>query len=237
MRTLSAMVAVQGDRVHIFDRVAKRLGDTLSEKVKPHEQLVRDLADQARLIRSPVLAELWAECFPQVLPPVGEQGLGIIILNSNAESNFSFTNALGLLPWEDVQLVRTIIDQFPKAGWIVALHHHLMEYPMPVKCLSERIGTALINGSWVVRQLQPVAEKVVVMHGHRHIDWIGCSGPLKIISAPSPVMEARNSDPTCFYIHEFTISPTGSLNLRRPQQIRIPGSERPRDSSQSSHNA
>ena len=33
---------------------------------------------------------------------------------------------------------------FPRARWIVALHHHLMEYPMPVTDFSERIGTALI---------------------------------------------------------------------------------------------
>ena len=40
------------------------------------------------------------------------------------------------------------------ARWILALHHHLVEYPMPAKAFSERIGTALINGSWFVRQLE-----------------------------------------------------------------------------------
>ena len=38
-------------------------------------------------------------------------------------------------------------DRFPKARWIVALHHHLTEYPMPVAAFSERVGTALINGT------------------------------------------------------------------------------------------
>ena len=33
--------------------------------------------------------------FPMVKPPNTEDGLGIIILNSNAETHFSFTNALG----------------------------------------------------------------------------------------------------------------------------------------------
>lgn len=223
MRALSAMAAVQGDRVQVFDRATKRLSGTLAERVKPHQKLIAKLADQTRLIRSPVLSELWADCFPQILPPVGENGLGFIILNSNAESNFSFTNALGLLPWEDVQLVRSIAAQFPGAGWVVALHHHLMEYPMPVKSLSERIGTALINGSWVVRQLEPIAEKIVVMHGHRHIDWIGCAGPLKILSAPSPVMEALNSSDTCFYIHEFAVTSQGTLELVQPERRTVPG--------------
>jgi hypothetical protein len=52
----------------------------------------------------------------------------------------------------------------------VALHHHVVEYPKPGKALSERIGTALINGSCFVRQLLPFRERVVVLHGHRHID-------------------------------------------------------------------
>ena len=60
-----------------------------------------------------------------------------------------------------------------RARWIVALHHHVVEYPMPVKAFSERIGTALINGSWFERRLEALAGRAVVMHGHRHIDWIG----------------------------------------------------------------
>jgi hypothetical protein len=87
------------------------------------------------------------ESFPQIVPPPSGDGIGVIILNSNAETNFSFTNALGIVAAEDVRAVLQIIGQYPNAGWIVALHHHLMEYPMPVKAFSERIGTALINGS------------------------------------------------------------------------------------------
>jgi hypothetical protein len=225
MRTLSAMVAVQGHRVRVYDRASNRLGETLADKVKPFRHLVTDLADQNRVLRSGELSRLWVDCFPQILPPEGEHGLGIIILNSNSESNFSFTNALGLLPWEDVQVVRTVIDQFPGAGWIVALHHHLMEYPMPVSSLSERIGTALINGNWVVRQLEPVAKKMMVMHGHRHIDWIGQAGPLKIISAPSPVMEARDKEETYFYIHEVAVSSEGTLDLVQSDRVMVPGTE------------
>ena len=71
---------------------------------------------------------------------------------------------------------------------------------MPVAAFSERIGTALVNGSWFQRVLKPYAERVVVMHGHRHVDWIGACGELKIVSAPSPVM-APQSAATHFYVH------------------------------------
>jgi len=106
---------------------------------------------------------------------------------------------------------------------IVALHHHLVEYPDPAKAFSERIGTALINGTWLVRQLQAMGSRVVAMHGHRHIDWIGDCGGLRTISAPSPVMEATNDSPTCFYIHTLAAGPEGRLALQEPERVDIPG--------------
>jgi hypothetical protein len=103
----------------------------------------------------------------------------------------------------------------------VALHHHLMEYPRPAKAFSERIGTALINGSWFVRQLQHLGHTAVAMHGHRHIDWIGECGSLRIISAPSPVMEATDAQPTLFYIHTLATGPEGRLCLLPPERVDI----------------
>jgi hypothetical protein len=82
---------------------------------------------------------------------------------------------------------------------------------MPVMALWERIGTALINGSWLVRQLAPSAGRLVVMHGHGHgqghIDWIGRAGALKIASAPLPVMDPRDGGTTDGYIHKRTMLP------------------------------
>jgi hypothetical protein len=115
--------------------------------------------------------------------------------------------------------------QFPRARWIVALHHHLMEYPRPAKAFSERIGTALINGSWFVRQLQHLGRRAVVMHGHRHIDWIGECGGLRIISAPSPVMEATDAEPTSFYIHTLAAGAEGRLCLLPPGRVEIAGED------------
>ena len=75
--------------------------------------------------------------------------------------------------------LRIAIRQYPRACWIVALHHHVIEYPQPAKELSERIGTALINGSWFIRRLQRLADHAAIMHGHRHVDWIGECGGLR----------------------------------------------------------
>jgi hypothetical protein len=156
-----------------------------------------------------------------MLPPEDEDGLGLVLLNSNAETHFSFTNALGLVAEEDMQAMLAILRQFPKARWIIALHHHPVEYPRPAKAFSERIGTALINGSRFVRQLKPFGHRLVAMHGHRHIDWIGRCGPLKIVSAPSPVMEATDDQPTSFYIHTLAAAEEGGLALLEPQRVDI----------------
>jgi hypothetical protein len=116
------------------------------------------------------------------------------------------------------------LDLYPRSRWIVALHHHLVEYPMPVTAFSERIGTALVNGSWFLRMLQPYADRIIIMHGHRHIDWIGACGRLKIVSAPSPVM-APESEPTHFYIHALSLAADGHLRLLAPERVDIAASE------------
>jgi hypothetical protein len=62
-----------------------------------------------------------------------------------------------------------------------------------------------------------------VMHGHRHIDWIGTCGPLKIISAPSPVMGATDDAATHFYIHTLAAGAGGRLDLLPPERVEIAG--------------
>jgi hypothetical protein len=168
---------------------------------------------------------VWADAFPMVLPPETGDGLGVVLLNSTAETHFSFTNALGIVSVAQARGLAAAARQYPAARWIVALHHHLVEYPKPAAAFSERIGTALINGTWFVRQLQSLGERVVTMHGHRHIDWIGACGSVRIVSAPSPVMEATDDEPTCFHIHTLATGPGGRLCLAAPERIDIAGTK------------
>jgi hypothetical protein len=223
LRTLSAMDELQGGRVHVVELGRRRIGKTLAEFLEPHRKKMVRFADVARPLLSYALPELWAKVFPLVLPPVTEDGLGVILLNSNADTHFSFTNALGMVSAEQVRGIEIAIRQYKRAGWIIALHHHAVEYPRPAKALSERIGTALINGNWFVRKMQPLAGRVILMHGHRHIDWIGHCAGLVVISAPSPVMEVTDEKPTAFYIHTLAIDADGRLRLLNPERITVPG--------------
>lgn len=74
-----------------------------------------------------------------------------------------------------------------------------------------------------------LGRRVVVMHGHHHIDWTGECGSLRIVSAPSPVMEATDAEPTSFYIHTLATAPEGRLCLLRPERVDVDGNDaRPR---------
>jgi hypothetical protein len=225
MRTLSAIDAMQGHRVRVFDPHSGKLGNTLAQALTPHRQRIADFADSGGLRLSAGLGTLWDDQFPMIMPPATTDGLAVAILNSNAETHFSFTNALGLVSVRQAQRLALAIGQFPQAAWIIALHHHLIEYPTSMTTFSERIGTALINGSWFVRKLKPFAERAVVMHGHRHIDWIGACGKLKIISAPSPVMGAKNDIPTYFHIHTLSEGADKQLGLLAPERVEIAGAD------------
>jgi predicted MPP superfamily phosphohydrolase len=224
MRTLSAIAAVQGHRVHVVDG-AKQRASTLNEALAPHRLRIAAFAESGGLRRAAGLARVFDDQFPMILPPDPEDGLGVAILNSNAETHFSFTNALGLVSVEQTHRLAAAINEFPKASWVVALHHHLLEYPMPAVAFSERVGTALVNGTWFVRKLRPFAARIVVMHGHRHIDWIGACGAIKIVSAPSPVMGAADDALTHFHIHTLAAGPDGRLYLLSPERIEIAGVE------------
>jgi hypothetical protein len=220
MRALSAIAAVQGGTLcgagSARDVPLSRLADALAQ----HELDMESFADRGGFRLAARLTRLWSGTFPLILPPEGEDGLGVVILDSNADTNFSFTNALGIISAVQAFRLTEALKRYPRAGWIVALHHHITEYPKPVATFSERVGTALINGSWFLRVLKPTAKRIVVMHGHRHVDWVGACGSLKIISAPSPVMIPDGVD-AHFYIHTLAIGPDGELRLMQPDRLTV----------------
>ncbi len=223
MRTLSAIAAVQGHRVRVVDPEAGTLEQTLAQTLAPHRHRIAAFADTGGLRLSLGLGQLWDDLFPLILPPGGPHGLGVAILNSNAETHFSFTNALGMVSVEQTRRLEAAVGRFPHAHWIIALHHHLVEYPMSVAKFSERVGTALINGSWFIRKIRGFATRAIVMHGHRHIDWIGACGELRIVSAPSPMMGATNEVPTYFHVHTLTAGKDGRVCLLAPERVEIAG--------------
>lgn len=224
LRFLSAMARLQGRRVRVVDHRRRRVGPTLDAWLAQDgrgDALARFMDDGG--LRAGLAArETWAEAFPLVAPPATPDGLGVVLLDSNAETHFSFTNALGILAMAQLRAAEAAMREWPQARWVVALHHHLVEYPRPGASLADRIGTALVNGHWVLRRLRRHAARIVVLHGHRHFDWMGRSGGLRIISAPSPVMGAMDDQPRHFWLHALAPSADGGLALLAPSRIVVP---------------
>jgi hypothetical protein len=213
LRALALLTGLQGERVCVGDPAAPA---TLSAWLAPHAEALERFVRTGRGKRASEIATVWDEAFPMWAPPASPDGLGIVLLNSNADTHFSFTNALGMMPAEQERRLAAILRAHPDACWIVALHHHLVEYPRATRSLSERIGTALINGSWFLRQLKPERRRIVVMHGHRHVDWTGRCGDLRIVSAPSPVMGQPY-----FYVQRLATK-RGALALLQPERVSVP---------------
>lgn len=221
-RVISALAAVQGDRVHLIDTATGRPGPTLNVALASHRDTLITFADTGSRRLARKVGELWNTLFPMFYPPQAPGKPGVILLNSNADTHFSFTNALGMVPSAHMRAIAQACSAWPATQWLVGMHHHLVEYPMAVKELSERIGTSLVNGNWFVRRLQQIVPGAVLMHGHRHVDWIGTCGSLRLISAPSAVMNATDQAATYFYIHTIEAGPD-RLELLAPSRVEIVG--------------
>jgi hypothetical protein len=227
LRMLSAMARLQGGRVHVVDRKARRLGPTLDAFLAEEGRaaVLARFMDQGRLRDGHAARTSWDAVFPLVAPPEAPDGLGVLLLDSNGRTHFSFTNALGIVDAAQMRAAEAAMRAFPAARWLVCLHHHLVEYPRPGAKLADRIGTALVNGHWVVWRLRREARRIVALHGHRHYDWMGACGGVRILSAPSPVMGARDPADRWFWLHGFAPGAGGALEMLAPRKVVVPGEE------------
>lgn len=225
LRMLAATARLQGARVRVVDRGTRRAGPTLSAWLAADgrgEALARFM-DAGGMRAGFAARRIWNDAYPMLVPPGTPEGLGIVLLDSNAETHFSFTNALGLVGMDQLRAAESAMAEWPAARWLIGMHHHLVEYPRPGATLADRIGTALVNGHWVLQRLRRFAPRAVVLHGHRHVDWMGRCGGLRILSAPSPVMGAGDAEDRHCWLHALAPAPDGGLALLAPRRLVIPG--------------
>jgi 3',5'-cyclic AMP phosphodiesterase CpdA len=220
LRFLSAAQALQGARALVPGDTSDDALEPLGAFLASRAEALQSLAAHGGVRAAGAVREIWAACFPMVVPPSRPGGTGLVLLDSNADTHFSFTNALGLMSAEQGLRLEALLRRDPDATWLVVLHHHLVEYPGRAEALSVKLGTALINGSLLIRQLAEHGARLVALHGHRHVDWIGASGPVRIVSAPSVVMNAPDHRPSGFHIHRFQAR-AGRLVLCAPHWVEV----------------
>jgi 3',5'-cyclic AMP phosphodiesterase CpdA len=221
LRTISALASIQGSHMYVVDGERNDLEATVDEMLAPHASDVAAFADEGTRRLAKKTEATWTSAFPMIQRPRREDGLGIIALNSNAETHFSFTNALGLVSAEQAGALDAAMKAYPRACWIVALHHHVVEHPKLGHALAERVGTTLINGNWFTRRLLRVGDRAVVMHGHRHIDWMGRCGELAILSASSSTMPTTGHPDIHFYVHVVGVDAAGHIDIAQPECVSV----------------
>jgi len=222
LRFVSALDQIQGERAHLVDHKSGALGPSLAHYLRDGERprLLRELAEYGSLRGRLEIAKVWKAIFPLVEPAVEDEGYGVILLDSIAPSNVSLTNAVGVVSPTQLRALRSVLKGSNPGAWLILLHHQVVEYPVLGITLRDRIGLALMNGPDLLATITPHAARTVVLHGHRHVDWVGITGDTVLCSAPSVTLgpdEYRGR----FIIHEFSVSPTSRIQVTANERVKV----------------
>jgi Calcineurin-like phosphoesterase len=225
LRVVLALEAIQGDRAHVVDRASGALGPSLKDYLREGERAerLRALAQRGTVRGRREMTKVWEAIFPLVEPPQEEDGYGVILLNSNARSHFALTNAIGVVDPSQLRALKLVLQHHPRRAWIILLHHHVVEHPGESISLRERIGLALVNAPDVLDALAPHAARILVLHGHRHRDWIGAYGEVRLCSAPSTALGADGVDKYrgSFHVHGLAFGAGGTVRLTRTERVQV----------------
>ena len=224
-RVVLALDTIQGGRTHVVDRASGALGPLLREYLREgtRAEQLRALAQRGTVRGRREMAKVWDAIFPLVEPPRADEGYGVILLNSNARSHFALSNAIGVVDPSQLRALKLVLQNHPHHAWIILLHHHVVEHPGDTIKLHERIGLALVNAPDVLDALAPHASRILVLHGHRHRDWIGAYGDVMLCSAPSVALGADAADKYrgSFHVHELAFGAGGSVQLTRTERVKV----------------
>jgi len=224
LRVVLAFDDVQGERAHLVEPSSGTIGPTLKEYLRDGDRwrLLRELADRGSLRGRVEVARTWKAIFPLVEPAATDDGYGLILLDSNAPSHLSLTNALGVISTRQLNAVMSLLRRNPELAWIILLHHQVVEYPVASISLRDRIGLALVNAPALLAAIAPHAPRIIVLHGHRHRDWIGTCRNVVLASAPSVTMGSEKEKYVgSFHVDELSLGADGNIRLNSTRRVKV----------------
>jgi 3',5'-cyclic AMP phosphodiesterase CpdA len=224
LRVALAMDAIQGDRARVVDRDSGALGPLLKDYLREGDRVerLRELAKNGAARGRREMAKVWDGIFPLVEAPPESDGYGLILLDSNARSHFALTNAIGVVSPSQLKALKSILRGSPRSAWMILLHHQVVEYPVASISLTDRIGLALVNAPDLLDAIAAHASRCLVLHGHRHRDWIGVSQDLVFCSAPSVSLGSHEElYRGSFYIHEVAVGAGGRIRLNATERVKL----------------
>jgi 3',5'-cyclic AMP phosphodiesterase CpdA len=220
LRVVLALDTVQGDRTHVVNHASGALGPSLKDYLREggRAELLRALAQRGALRGRWEMAKIWDAMFPLVEPAPDDDGYGLILLNSNAPSHFLLTNAIGIVNRSQLSALKSILRNSPRRAWMILLHHQVVEYPVA------SISLALVNAPDVLAAIAPYASRVLILHGHRHTDWIGTCGDVVLCSAPSASLGSSHGAEKyrgSFHVHEIASGADGGIRLITTERVKV----------------
>jgi 3',5'-cyclic AMP phosphodiesterase CpdA len=223
LRFILALEAIQGDRAHLIDRVSRTAGPSLKDYLRTgnRRDRLRELAQSGTMLGRWEMAKTWEAIFPLIEPAPTGDGYGLILLDSNAPSHLSLTNAVGVVNPAQMNTLKSVLENSPDRSWIILLHHQVVEYPeLRMARLSDRIGLALVNAPDLLAAIAPYAAHVIIFHGHRHRDWVGTCGDLVLGSAPSVTLGSDDYQGS-FHVHDLVLGSGGNIHLASTQRVKV----------------
>jgi hypothetical protein len=122
-----------------------------------------------------------------------------------------------------LKALKLVLQRHPRHARIILPHCHILEYPGESISLRVRIGLALVNALGLLATLVPHAARILVLHGHRHWDWLGAYGDVVLGSAPSAALGADAAHKYCrsFHVHDLTFGVGGGVRPTRTERVGV----------------
>lgn len=173
IRAMCVMTELMGDRALLVDRRTNRVV-TLADYSRSHLASINAHISSTPGPQTP-MSEIWSGMFPLVVKS-GTHDVGMILLDSVKPASVNATNAIGAAPSDAISRCETLMaataDTFK--CFAVAVHHHLA---VPKSSsLATRFKAAFLvfeNAIELVEMLVKRGEPSVVLHGHRHQEYLG----------------------------------------------------------------